>query len=359
MRIITIFLIVLVLSLSAQKLAAQDQDNGYLRKIEMLKEQRTQINQQEKDALKFEIEEIYRRLNKGQISDEEARILKGAAAEKRAKNIENRISIVDHKIALLERNEGNTLVLSAHDTTDSDQIRVGIDINGKPAFSFKTREWKRKIKYDRRTYSDFVLAIGLNNALVEGQSINDSPYKIGGSRFFEMGWSWRTRVFKNTNFLRFNYGFSFQFNGLKPKGNQYFVAENGEVSLQEFEYDLKKSKIRMDNLVFPVHFEIGPSKQKKTDTTFRYTLQDQFRLGFGGYAGFNLGTRQKLKYNRNGENVKDKLKRGYNTNELVYGLSAYVGFDGMLLYAKYDLNPIFKDALVEQNNISLGLRFDL
>ena len=159
-----------------------------------------------------------------------------------------------------------------------------------------------------------------------------------------MGWSWRTRIFENTNFVRLNYGFSFQFNGLKPKDNQYFAVENGQVELQEFEYDLRKSKLRMDNLVFPVHLEFGPSKLHKTDKTMRYSLTNQFRLGIGAYGGFNMGTRQKLKYDRNGEKVEDKLKRGYNTNDLVYGLSAYIGFDGVLLYAKYDLNPIFKDA---------------
>ena len=68
---------------------------------------------------------------------------------------------------------------------------------------------------------------------------------------------------------------------------------------------------------------------------------------------------QKLKYQRDGEQVKDKLKRDYNTADLVYGLSAYIGFDGVQLYAKYDLNPIFQDAIIEQRNISLGLRFDL
>ena len=68
---------------------------------------------------------------------------------------------------------------------------------------------------------------------------------------------------------------------------------------------------------------------------------------------------KKLKYKRNGERVKDKLKRGYNTSNFVYGLSGYLGFDGVLLYAKYDLNPIFKDAVKEQHNVSLGLRFDL
>jgi len=29
------------------------------------------------------------------------------------------------------------------------------------------------------------------------------------------------------------------------------------------------------------------------------------------------------------------------------------------LYAKYDLNPLFQDNVVDEKNISLGLRFDL
>jgi hypothetical protein len=28
------------------------------------------------------------------------------------------------------------------------------------------------------------------------------------------------------------------------------------------------------------------------------------------------------------------------------------------LYLKYDLNPMFKDNAIKQNNISLGVRFD-
>ena len=357
MRTITMYFMALVILLITNSLSAQE---GYEKKVEILKEQKAKITQQEKDALKYEVENINERLQNGVITEEEANMLKKEAAEKRALNIENRIAIVDNQINLLERNQGKMLVLMELDTLTGQGIRLGVDINGKPAILFKTKNWKREIVYDRRTYSDVVLAIGLNNVITEGQSFNDSPYKIGGSRFFEMGWQWRTRVFKNTNFLRFNYGFSFQFNGLKPKDNQYFVAlENGQTELQEFEYDLNKSKFRMDNLVFPMHFEFGPSKLKTTEETMRYSLKNQFRIGLGGYAGFNMGTRQKLKYDRNGDNVKDKLKRGYNTNDLVYGLSAYAGVEGVLLYVKYDLNPIFKDALVEQRNVSLGLRFDL
>lgn len=74
------------------------------------------------------------------------------------------------------------------DTLSGNGIRLGVDINGKPTILFKSSNWKKEIRYDRRTYSDFVMALGLNNAIIEGQSLNDSPYKIGGSRFFEMGW---------------------------------------------------------------------------------------------------------------------------------------------------------------------------
>jgi len=357
MRTITMYLVGVITLLMINSLSAQEE---YEKKIEILKEQKTKITEQEKEALKYEVENINERLENGTITEEEANLLKQKAAEKRALNIENRVAIVDNQINLLERNQGKMLVLMELDTLTGQGIRLGVDINGKPAILFKTKNWKREIVYDRRTYSDFVMAVGLNNAIVEGQSLNDSPYKIGGSRFFEMGWQWRTRLFKNSNFVRLNYGFSFQFNGLKPKDNQYFVAlDDGQTELQEFEYDLNKSKFRMDNLVFPMHFEFGPSKLKTTEETMRYSLRNKFRVGLGGYAGFNMGTRQKLKYDRNGDNVKDKLKRGYNTNDLVYGLSAYAGVDGVLLYVKYDLNPIFKDALVEQRNVSLGLRFDL
>jgi hypothetical protein len=357
MRTITTYLLGLVTLLMIQNLSAQEE---YENKIEILKEQKAKITQQEKEALKYEVENINQRLQDGNLTEEEANLLKQKAAEKRALNIENRIAIVDNQINLLERNQGKMLVLMELDTLTEQGIRLGVDINGKPAILFKTKNWKREIVYDRRTYSDFVMAVGLNNAIVEGQSLNDSPYKIGGSRFFEMGWQWRTRLFKNSNFVRLNYGFSFQFNGLKPKDNQYFVAlDDGQTELQEFEFDLNKSKFRMDNLVFPMHFEFGPSKLKTTEETMRYSLRNQFRVGIGGYGGFNFGASQKLKYERNGENVKDKLKRGYNSSDFIYGLSAYAGFDGVLLYVKYDLNTIFKDAVVEQRNISLGLRFDL
>lgn len=331
----------------------------YKREIELLKAKKERIAQQEREALKEEVQTINRRLEREEISREEALLLKEEAAKIRALNIEDRLAMVDQEIALLERNRGEVLVLSEEEGPEWDEGDFGIYIDGKRALGLGSQKRVRKVVYDRRTYSDPVLAIGLNNALMDGSSLEDSPYKIGGSRFFELGWQWRTRVFEHSNWLRVNYGLSFQFNGLKPKGNQIFVEDGEQTVLEEFGYELDKSKLRMDHLVFPLHFEIGPSKYRQSEHSFRYSIRNNFRLGLGGYGGFNLGTRQKLKYEREGKEVKDKFKRDYNSSDLIYGLSGYMGFDGVLLYLKYDLNPLFKDALVEQHNISLGLRFDL
>ena len=326
----------------------------------VFEEEKDKITQQEKELLKKEIEEITKKLENKEITKEQADELKREAAVKRALNIENRIAIVENKIALLKRNDGK---LIENHTDGGAYLAInwgGEDEKGARLIGVKYGDRANSIDkiYDRRTYSGTVIAVGLNNAIIEGQSLDDSPYRIGGSRFFELGWQWRTRVFKNTNFLRFHYGLSFQFNGLKPKDNQFFVENGDQTELQEFSSELDKSKLRMDNLVFPIHFEFGSSKLKERENSIRYSIDNQFRFGIGGYGGFNIGTRQKLKFNQDGDQVKEKLKRDYNTSNLIYGLSAYAGFDGIQLYAKYDLNPIFQNAAIEQRNISLGVRFD-
>ncbi|MEX0273173.1 MAG: hypothetical protein AB3N16_02230 [Flavobacteriaceae bacterium] len=338
-----------ILTMSQMTMAQTDQ-------IGKWEQQKREIEKQEKEALKLEVDEINQRLDKGEISQETAAELKMEAAEKHALNIENRVAIIDNKMALYRRN-GNELPTIDDDGKSSDGDDFKVTINGRTIIGADFDE--EEVRYDVRTTSDPVLAFGFNNTIMEGGSLNDSPYKLGGSRFAELGWVWRTRVFKNSNFLRFSYGVSFQFNGLKPNGNQYFVTDGKNSELTEFQYTLDKSKFRTDNLVVPVHLEFGPSKTRKTENYIRYSIENRFRIGIGGYAGVNLGARQKLKYEVEGANAKDKIKKDYNTTDFVYGVSTYMGFGGMQLYLKYDLSPLFYKAEVEQNNISLGLRFDL
>ncbi|WP_029037197.1 porin family protein [Salinimicrobium xinjiangense] len=340
MKKVTFLMLLIITSLSVEPVTAQEQTNR--EKIEQLEKQKEQIIAEEKEALKKEVESINRRAQAKEIDWEEAEKLKSEAAKKHAMNIQNRVAIIDNQIALLLREE---------DTNDD------WSWNEEEEEQHDNDNWFSKSHYSR-TSTHLVVAVGFNNALTEGQSINDSDFKVGGSRFFELGIAWRTRVFERSNFMRFRYGFSFQFNGLKPTDNRYFVGDGDLTTLEEFPIDLDKSKFRMDNLVFPVHFEFGPSKKVETPRSVWFSTHNKLKIGLGGYAGVNLGERQKLKFEEDGEGVKQKLKGDYNTNEFIYGLSGYIGWGGTSLYAKYDLNPIFKDPNPALHNISVGLRFD-
>ena len=352
MKPIIFYLAVLATVFGMASLQAQEQH--IQEKIALLEQQKIQIQEEEREALKVAIEAINEKLDNGTLTPEEAETQKQQAAQKHALNIENRLAIINNTIALLQRGERTyTPNMDIEDSRNQIILRYR---DGQYGFNILT---EKNRKYDRRTYSDMVLAVGLNNALTEGQSLDDSPYSIGGSRFFELGWVWSTRIFTRTNAVRFRYGFSFQFNGLNPTENRYFVSNDNQTQLEVFPEDLNKAKLRIDNLVLPVHFEFGPSRKVEREDYFRYSTYKKFKFGIGGYAGLRLSTRQKLKYIQDGDRVKEKIKNNYNTNTFIYGLSTYIGAGDMSLYLKYDLNPIFNNAETDQRNISLGLRFDL
>src|SRR5690606_4524249 len=268
MKTITILFSLFLLNTISPQVFAQSETNR--ERIEQLEQQKEKIIAEEKEALKKTVESINKRLEDQEITKAEADRLKAEAAKKHALNIENRIAIVENEIAWISRN-----------------------IEDEPGQNTRTERQKDNRNYRgkgyRRTSTHLVVAAGFNNALEEDQSISDSDFMIGGSRFFELGMAWRTRVFENSNFLRLRYGFSFQFNGLKPTDNRYFIEEGDLTYLGEygtyhatFPFPLKKSKFRMDNLVFPLHFEFGPSRRVDTERSTWYSTANKLKIGVGG-----------------------------------------------------------------------------
>jgi hypothetical protein len=301
--------------------------SGAEEEIEALIAKKEEVKEEEKEKLKEEVAQINELLEERKIDSLEAETRKQEAAKKAALNIEDKLDIIDSQIALLERNEGKQFSLSLGVFHDDEE-----EEDSDP----------------KSTQSGMTLAFGFNNAIAENQSLDDSPYKIGGSRFFEIGYEFNTRI---ADFIGVRYGLSFQFNGLKPENNQYFTEEGDKTLLKEYPISLEKSKFRNDNLVLPIHLELKPFGADKN-----YFDENRFKIGLGGYLGFNLNSVQKLKFEENGDNQKIKLKEGYHTSNFIYGLSAYIGYDIYALYLKYDLNPIFTDNLVEERNVSLGVR---
>ena len=88
MRILAWYLAVLIFLLCTKNLQAQDLGiRSY--KIEELEKKKIVIEDMEREALKSEVEQINKRMDNGDLTKEEADILKRKAAENRARNIEN------------------------------------------------------------------------------------------------------------------------------------------------------------------------------------------------------------------------------------------------------------------------------
>lgn len=365
MKTITTCLVTLILCLIFNGANAQEVKNDSIintestfkkAQIDRLENEKTFIENQERNYLKAEIETINKRLDAGKITAGEAEELKKEAAKRRAANIEDRLAIIEKKIELVKRNPYNE---NLEDNSDSDNgMSVSITPNG-VLLDLDNKQKSKPPKYDIRTTSKFVFAIGFNNAVESGQSIGDTPYQLAGSGFVEIGGLWQTRLFKESNFARINYGYSFQWNKLNMKEDQFFVQNGDITTLEDFPVNLKQSQIRFTNIVVPVHFEFGPSAKKEYDNRIRFNTYDKFKFGIGGYGGVRLATQQKLRFEENGDNVKQKTRRNFNASNFIYGLSAYVGVGEISLYAKYDLNPLFRNQAVDQNNVSLGVRFDI
>ena len=325
--------------------------------IAALERQKDSIISEEKYRLKEQVIAIDKQVEEGTVEAPEANELKETAARNAALNIDNKTAIIQNKIELAQRgeeydynvNKGSYAELGFGNTyNEHGSFLIG--------FHYKS---SRPIKYDKRTFYNMVFAFGFNNTIGDGKTIGDE-YQFGRSQYAEIGVALRTRLMKNSNILRLVYGVSYQQNLFTAKGNRYFVNNNGVTKLQEFNYDLgKKSYLRMDNIIVPVHLEIGSGKKRVYKDYFRYDMSDSFKAGVGGFAGYNIGAMQRLKYEIDGQKQIEKLRTDYNLTRFIYGLSAYVGYGPLALYAKYDLNPVFSSSAAKDHNISFALRVDL
>jgi hypothetical protein len=122
---------------------------------------------------------------------------------------------------------------------------------------------------------------------------------------------------------------------------------------------LDESRFRNVYIMVPLHLEFDFTKKEIRDDANYFRTHKSMRVGLGGYAGFRVKSKQILCFDdTSGNGVEQKTKGNYNVNDFNYGLSTYLGYKATSVYLKYDLQPLFENNAVDQNNISLGLRFD-
>jgi len=349
--------------LLASKLSAQE---TFEVRAKAIAEKIENITREEKALLKSDLEDVNKELESGIITKQVADEKKLKLAETRAKNIETRIALIQVELKELvqekvdgKMNEspsgksfGTTIVLGggSDDSIHSREINI-------TSMKVYENNKEKQARLSKRTTSQFVFAAGLNN-LITNASVANSDFKYWGSHFYEWGFTYNTRLLKNDNLLHLKYGMSLMYNNLRPTDNRVFVVNGNQTNLETSAINLDDSRFRNVFLTVPLHLEFDFTKAKIKDGKKTFKTHKSVRLGIGGYAGLRVKSKQKLSFDDNGNEYNTKEKGDFNVNDFIYGVSTYIGYEQTSLYLKYDLNPLFSDNAIKQNNVSLGIRFD-
>jgi hypothetical protein len=383
-----IILYTLVIALSfLSKVTAQNKKKAetFEKKVESISNKMDFLLFREKTELKLKVDSLENAFSNQKISANELKDAKLAAAEKSAnrieegmdkykkelddllqskldnesKNITYKIDTINGKkvFVYFKKGEGGHTVTLGGGTNDSIGTQTEYNISSLKIFKGEKDKIERKSK---RTTSQFVFATGLNNVITEGESLSDSDFRVWGSHFYEWGFTLNSRIIKNHNLLHAKYGLSLVYNNLRPTENRYFVRNGEQTDLVTGAVNFDESRFRNVFLVAPLHleFDFSPKKTSKDGERTYFKTHESVRLGIGGYAGVRIKSKQILKYEIDDLDIKERQKGDFNVNDFTYGLSAYIGYKATSLYVKYDLNPMFQNNAVDQNNISLGVRFD-
>lgn len=324
------------------------QEKTFEQKAKEIAVQIKTIAEEEKRALKSEVEALDKAVELGKMTKEEAKTSKAKIAEERAKNIETKIA--EQEKALRDLVNGNVNEEESNDSLKKNSFAI-------PG-GFKSKNYDKN-KSENRTTSQAVFAVGYNN-LVTNNMVANSQFGYGRSGFWEWGVTWNTRLSNNSNLVHLKYGAGFMYNSLHATDNRIFADSNNQTVLVDAGVETKAKRTYFKNVYFvvPLHLEFDFSKTKMVDDKKIFKSHTGARFGIGGFVGVNTNSKQFIEYEQNGYKFKEKQKGDFNVNDFTYGVSTYIGYRSTSLYLKYDLNPIFKNNPVDQNNISLGIRFD-
>ena len=246
-------------------------------------------------------------------------------------------------------------------------LKVRVDEEGHKSYSNKNnsreesdaqrearRDSARLAHAERQShYSIVIFDLGLN-ALVNqrassGQGMVD--LRPWGSRYVNIGLDYTQRLGGRRSPLWLSLGPEFAFNNYMLNGNNKWVNQNGITQvLNEADPSRQYSKTKLATSAINLPLMLG---LRLRDGHHRST----FSVAAGGFVGYRLASWTKLKYTYEGNTYKPKDFGPYNLNDFQYGLQGTIGYGAVHLFAKYNMNGLFRDGRGPDTQVlSFGLR---
>jgi hypothetical protein len=199
--------------------------------------------------------------------------------------------------------------------------------------------------------SDLVFDFGLNALVNRNGAADNVDLRPWGSRYVNIGLTYHQRLGGKHSPLYVLIGPEFSFNNYMLQGNNKWISQNGVTSVvsETNGRQYQKTKLATSTINLPLMLQLNFRDERYHRT---------FTLGAGGFVGYRLGSWTKLKYFENGNTYKDKDHGSYNLQDWQYGLQGTIGYGDVTLFAKYNLNKLFRDGQGPQaQTLAFGIRF--
>lgn len=136
---------------------------------------------------------------------------------------------------------------------------------------------------------------------------------------------------KHTGFVT---GLGFDWNSFSLEDNSDFVVNQNVLTSVAVDPEIRKyskNKFNMTYLTIPLLFEYQIPAGKK-----------DFFVNFGGTASVRLWSKQKQKYDENGNQRLNRTKDDFELSPFRLGATAKIGYGPISLYANYSFTPLLK-----------------
>ena len=281
-------------------------------------------------------------------------------------------ALLDQLVTIMEQDrrdtsfvmDGDTIVMRGGQVVikggeKKEPVIFSIKIGGGNGVQVSGNDTTVTVHRDRRsrvTRTEFVFDLGLNNYLENGRfpDQNNADYILRpwGSRYGAIGYQFKTRLFGRKSPLHLHYGLEASVNNFMFDSNRRLVRTDNGVAFASVPDvpELRKNKLTVIYASLPIMPVLDFSRSHNA----------RFRIGLGGFIGYRVHSYTKIMYFQERDKEKDHEAGNFALNNFRYGVQALIGFRGINIFAKYDLNPLFASGRGptpnDLNALSFGIR---
>jgi len=337
--ILTTAFLLSILSVQAQEFFSDKRPvqsaNQFTKKVNDISYDIDLIIKNNKEKLKQDLNEIDQKVESNQLTKVEADKLRNEKAEFYAKQIEEETKIQEDKIKVLINNK---IEDNINFSTDMSAYQKQL-VENKSLFIVEYVFGNSKMLFDDKSKDNYVSTNFLSS--------------IG------VGMGAKTRIGKDESSFFWKSMLDVNFHFFKLQNDKTFENINGETVFIDLDSAVKKSRMYSNEIKWSNYIEYDFSKHKTDDFGNKIIKSRQsFYVGLGGFIGHNQISRG-LVYDKNGEEYNERTQARFNSNPFIYGVGGYIGYQNFNIKATYNLNPVFKNSISNQNIFNIALVLEL